>query len=188
MPSRNCPPRRSTRASGRSAPATRRRASRSPRAKWTPAPLCLSWTPHPPPSWRPSSGLAPPSSAPRTDECWAAVETRRSDRMHGRFVHPFDDDDFISGNGTVGAGDSGRSPGRGRGDRADWRRRPVGRPGLRDSQRTGRTRGFTQPNPPRPRRSRPRSPPGSPSDSSRGHPRLSTAPAGARCSRRCGRC
>ena len=21
--------------------------------------------------------------------------------MHGRFVHPFDDDDFISGNGTV---------------------------------------------------------------------------------------
>ena len=25
-----------------------------------------------------------------------------SDRMHGRFVHPFDDDDFISGNGTVG--------------------------------------------------------------------------------------
>jgi threonine dehydratase len=36
------------------------------------------------------------------DECWAAVETSRSDRMHGRFVHPFDDDDFISGNGTVG--------------------------------------------------------------------------------------
>jgi threonine dehydratase len=36
------------------------------------------------------------------DECWAAVETRRSDRMTGWFVHPFDDDDFISGNGTVG--------------------------------------------------------------------------------------
>jgi threonine dehydratase len=35
------------------------------------------------------------------DECWEAVETHRSDRMHGRFVHPFDDDDFISGNGTV---------------------------------------------------------------------------------------
>jgi threonine dehydratase len=35
------------------------------------------------------------------DECWEAVETGRSDRMHGHFVHPFDDDDFISGNGTV---------------------------------------------------------------------------------------
>jgi threonine dehydratase len=36
------------------------------------------------------------------DECWAAVETCRSDRMRGTFVHPFDDDDFISGNGTIG--------------------------------------------------------------------------------------
>lgn len=35
------------------------------------------------------------------DECWRAVEEHRSDRMTGRFVHPFDDDDFISGNGTV---------------------------------------------------------------------------------------
>lgn len=35
------------------------------------------------------------------DECWEAVEKHRSDRMSGRFVHPFDDDDFISGNGTV---------------------------------------------------------------------------------------
>lgn len=35
------------------------------------------------------------------DECWKAVEEHRSDRMKGRFVHPFDDDDFISGNGTV---------------------------------------------------------------------------------------
>jgi threonine dehydratase len=35
------------------------------------------------------------------DECWEAVESRRSGRMTGRFVHPFDDDDFISGNGTV---------------------------------------------------------------------------------------
>ena len=35
------------------------------------------------------------------DECWEAVETHRSPRMTGRFVHPFDDDDFISGNGTV---------------------------------------------------------------------------------------
>ena len=36
------------------------------------------------------------------DECWRTVEQHGSDRMHGRFVHPFDDDDFISGNGTIG--------------------------------------------------------------------------------------
>lgn len=35
------------------------------------------------------------------DECWRAVETRTSSRMPGRLVHPFDDDDFISGNGTA---------------------------------------------------------------------------------------
>jgi threonine dehydratase len=35
------------------------------------------------------------------EECWRAVESHRSDRMTGRFVHPFDDDDFISGNGTA---------------------------------------------------------------------------------------
>lgn len=35
------------------------------------------------------------------DVCWQAVETHSSDRMHGRMVHPFDDDDFISGNGTA---------------------------------------------------------------------------------------
>src|SRR5262245_25343573 len=35
------------------------------------------------------------------DECWKAVEHHESDRMEGRLVHPFDDDDFISGNGTV---------------------------------------------------------------------------------------
>ncbi len=35
------------------------------------------------------------------DECWNAVESHKSDRMPGRLVHPFDDDDFISGNGTV---------------------------------------------------------------------------------------
>jgi threonine dehydratase len=36
------------------------------------------------------------------DECWRTVETHRSDRMRGRFVHPFDDDAFIAGNGTAG--------------------------------------------------------------------------------------
>jgi threonine dehydratase len=36
------------------------------------------------------------------DECWTTVETHASTRMTGHFVHPFDDDDFISGNGTAG--------------------------------------------------------------------------------------
>ena len=36
------------------------------------------------------------------DECWRTVEQHRSDRMTGTFVHPFDDDRFISGNGTIG--------------------------------------------------------------------------------------
>jgi threonine dehydratase len=36
------------------------------------------------------------------DECWHTVIERRSPRMTGHFVHPFDDDLFIAGNGTVG--------------------------------------------------------------------------------------
>jgi threonine dehydratase len=36
------------------------------------------------------------------DECWRTVERHGSDRMEGHFVHPFDDDKFISGNGTIG--------------------------------------------------------------------------------------
>lgn len=36
------------------------------------------------------------------DECWRTVERHSSERMQGQFVHPFDDDRFISGNGTVG--------------------------------------------------------------------------------------
>jgi len=36
------------------------------------------------------------------DECWRTVEAHASDRMRGRFVHPFDDDAFIAGNGTAG--------------------------------------------------------------------------------------
>jgi threonine dehydratase len=36
------------------------------------------------------------------DECWRTVERHGSDRMTGHFVHPFDDDRFISGNGTIG--------------------------------------------------------------------------------------
>jgi threonine dehydratase len=36
------------------------------------------------------------------DEAWKTVEQHSSDRMEGTFVHPFDDDDFIAGNGTAG--------------------------------------------------------------------------------------
>ena len=36
------------------------------------------------------------------EECWRTVEQHHSDRMRGRLVHPFDDDRFISGNGTIG--------------------------------------------------------------------------------------
>ncbi|HSL23817.1 MAG TPA: pyridoxal-phosphate dependent enzyme [Vicinamibacterales bacterium] len=35
------------------------------------------------------------------EECWRTVEDHRSERMRGHFVHPFDDDSFISGNGTI---------------------------------------------------------------------------------------
>jgi threonine dehydratase len=35
------------------------------------------------------------------DECWRTVESHESTRMAGHFVHPFDDDRFIAGNGTV---------------------------------------------------------------------------------------
>jgi threonine dehydratase len=36
------------------------------------------------------------------DECWRTVEAHGSPRMRGRFVHPFDDDQFMAGNATVG--------------------------------------------------------------------------------------
>lgn len=36
------------------------------------------------------------------DECWDTVTHLRHDRLPGHFIHPFDDDHFISGNGTIG--------------------------------------------------------------------------------------
>jgi threonine dehydratase len=36
------------------------------------------------------------------EECWNTVVQHGSPRMRGHFVHPFDDDHFISGNGTIG--------------------------------------------------------------------------------------
>ena len=36
------------------------------------------------------------------DACWAALERRTFPGVEGTFVHPFDDDDFIAGNATMG--------------------------------------------------------------------------------------
>ena len=36
------------------------------------------------------------------DECWATAQSHTSARMRGYFVHPFDDDRFMAGNGTLG--------------------------------------------------------------------------------------
>lgn len=36
------------------------------------------------------------------DECWRTIIEKQSNRMTGCFVHPFDDDRFIAGNGTIG--------------------------------------------------------------------------------------
>ena len=58
------------------------------------------------------------------DECWKTVESHQSDRMTGYFVHPFDDDRFIAGNGTAGLEILGRSAGR-RCDRRAARRRAA---------------------------------------------------------------
>ena len=35
------------------------------------------------------------------DECWHTVESHASARMTGTFIHPFDDDAFMAGNGTM---------------------------------------------------------------------------------------
>ena len=36
------------------------------------------------------------------EKCWRTVEAHGSPRMRGRFIHPFDDDRFMAGNGTAG--------------------------------------------------------------------------------------
>ncbi len=81
----------------------RRAGRRARRARGrAPARPSSSWTARPPPSSPPSSGWAPSIVNAPFDECWRTVETHQSTRMTGRFVHPFDDDAFISGNGTAG--------------------------------------------------------------------------------------
>ncbi len=36
------------------------------------------------------------------DACWRAMDERRFEGVEGTFVHPFDDQDFVTGNATVG--------------------------------------------------------------------------------------
>lgn len=36
------------------------------------------------------------------DQCWKALEERSHPAMSGTFVHPFEDDEFIAGNGSAG--------------------------------------------------------------------------------------
>lgn len=36
------------------------------------------------------------------DACWQAMEARTFPGVEGAFIHPFDDDDFIAGNATIG--------------------------------------------------------------------------------------
>ncbi|HKW44916.1 MAG TPA: pyridoxal-phosphate dependent enzyme [Candidatus Eremiobacteraceae bacterium] len=36
------------------------------------------------------------------DACWEAMERREFPGVEGAFIHPFDDDDFIAGNATIG--------------------------------------------------------------------------------------
>jgi threonine dehydratase len=36
------------------------------------------------------------------DDCWKALEDRSHPAMNGAFVHPFEDDEFIAGNASIG--------------------------------------------------------------------------------------
>ena len=77
---------------------------------------------------------APRLSPPRTTSAGARSNSTPRDRMAGTFVHPFDDDQFISGNGTIGARDCRGSARRRRGRRAARRRRPAGGSWMRDAR------------------------------------------------------
>jgi threonine dehydratase len=121
------------------------------------------------------------------EECWRTVEAHGAPGMKGRFLHPFDDDRFIAGNGTAGleiledlpdvaaiVGAVG-----GGGCSAAWRRPCV---------RSVLTCRSSPPSPRRPRPSTPRSGTAAPAASRAGGPRSWTEPAAGRYCRPCGRC
>jgi threonine dehydratase len=122
------------------------------------------------------------------DECWKTVETHGSPRMTGHFVHPFDDDDFISGNGTAGIEIVGGPAGRRRGRRVGRRAAACSRDRRRDARAAPEGEGLRG----RARDRRAAEAVDGARDgraaSKSGSRRSSTAPAASRCSTRCGRC
>ena len=119
---------------------------------------------------------------------WRTVESHRSDRMRGHFVHPFDDDDFIAGNATAGLEILEDLPD------VDAVVASLGGGGLLagigsgDAQRSSPACGCSPPSPRPRRRWPPRWRAARPATSTAGRRRSSTAPAASRCCRRCGRC
>ena len=89
-------------ASGRSAPATPRRASRFAARKVGARCSVMVMDTAPDTKIRAIERLGASIVRATYDECWRTVESHGSDRMTGHFVHPFDDDRFIAGNATAG--------------------------------------------------------------------------------------
>ena len=121
------------------------------------------------------------------DECWRTVEDHGSPRMAGHFVHPFDDDDFISGNGTAGSRSSRTCP---TSTRSLLRSAAADcSPGSESGcMPCGRMRPCMRPNPTPPHHSSGRSQPDAPAVSRNGRHHSSTAPAASPSRPRCGRC
>ena len=121
------------------------------------------------------------------DECWRTVESHGSDRMHGHFVHPFDDDTFIAGNATAGLEILDDLPD------VTAVVAAIGGGGLLAGVAAVmaarcRRRESTPPSRKRRRRSPPRWRPASRVATKRGGHRSSTVPVASRCCHRCGRC
>ena len=121
------------------------------------------------------------------DECWRTVEAHASDRMRGLFIHPFDDDRFIAGNGTAGLEILEDVPD------VDVVIAPLGGGGLLAGiasavcARRPQVKVFAAEPKPR-RRSRRRFATDGPASSSGGRHRSSTAQVAGPCCRRCGLC
>ena len=177
-------------ASGRSAPATPRRASRSRRAR--PARrasvLVMDTAPDDQAARHRAARRHDRPGAPTTS---AGARSKRTAPIgcSGHFVHPFDDDRLHQRQRHGRPRDPRGPAGRRRGDRAARRRRAArrhrrsrctalqpGRQGLRGGTGDGRAARRVA-------RARAR-----PATSTAGRRRSSTAPAASRCCRRCGRC
>jgi threonine dehydratase len=107
------------------------------------------------------------------DACWDAMERRSFPGVEGTFVHPFDDDDFIAGNATMGLEIVEDLPGV----------QTVSPPAFARASPACASSAWSRRRP-RPRRSR--SPTARPRSSMVGRRRSSTAPAARASSRACG--